>query len=72
MCSNASLPRKVEATAADVAERLARAIDECAAAAHHPGGAVQTDLAARLAELWAMLAAADPELAACTARYDAS
>ena len=69
MCSNASPPRRVETAAADVAAQLARAIDQCVAAGSHPGGAAETDLTRCLAALWAILTDADPELAACTARY---
>jgi hypothetical protein len=48
-----------------VEERLAqigRAIDEVAAAAAAPGAGLD-DLAARLAEIWAMVAEIDPALA---------
>jgi hypothetical protein len=69
MCSNASMPGQDRTAAADVAAQLASAIDECAAAAHHPADAAEPDFAGRLAAIWAMLTAADPELAACTARY---
>jgi hypothetical protein len=72
MCSNASAAGKLAAGAADVAAQLAMAIDECAAAARRPGRAAETDLAGRLAAVWAILTAADPELAACTARYAGS
>jgi hypothetical protein len=60
MCSNDS--------PADLAERLGSAIDEVAAVAD---GADQPDaeVAARLAAAWALITAADPELAERTARY---
>lgn len=72
MCSNASSPGQDGAAAAEVAAQLASAIDECAVAAHHPAGAAEPDLAGRLAAVWAMLTAADPELAAIAARYTRS
>ena len=55
-----------------MAERLARAIDECAAAAYDPGWAAEPELAGRLAALWAMLTDADPDLADRAARYSGS
>jgi len=61
MCSNDAAP--------DLAIRLGDAIDELAAAAVGPGGAAERDLATRLAAVWALIAAADPELAERTARY---
>jgi hypothetical protein len=69
MCSNIATPGSVTAVAADVVERLARAIDDCAAVARHPSAASEPDLAERLATLWTMLTDADPELAARTAKY---
>ena len=69
MCSidgAASPPAHAEA---DLAARLARAIDDLAAAAATGAGADDQDLAALLAQAWAMVAAADPSLAARTARY---
>jgi hypothetical protein len=69
MCSNVDVPGQAGAAAAEVAAQLASAIDECAAAAHRSGGAAEPDVSGRLAAMWAMLTAADPELAACTARY---
>lgn len=65
MCSNASLPDP----AADLATRLAAAIDDLAAAGDDYDDAAQRDLAVRLASAWAMITAADPELASRTARY---
>ena len=70
MCSNDS--------AASLAARLGSAIDELAAAAGATGAAgpagaadqlADCDVAARLAAAWALIAAADPELAERTARY---
>ena len=72
MCSNASRPGPAGAAAAEVAAQLASAIDECASAARRSGGAAEPDLSGRLAEIWAMLADADPELAARAARYAGS
>ena len=72
MCSSVSSPGGLKGAAAEVAAKLAGAIDECAAAAHSSGGAEGPDLTTRLAAMWAMLTDADPELAACTARYSRS
>jgi hypothetical protein len=54
-------------TAEELAVRLRAMIDELAADA--TTGAADDELAARLASAWALLADADPELAARTARY---
>jgi len=62
-------PCCVTAAAADVAARLATAIDDCAAVARHPSAASEPDLAERVASLWTILTDADPELAARTASY---
>jgi hypothetical protein len=70
MCSNVSQPDQAAAET-ELATRLAAAIDELAAAAAGDAGA-DSDLAQRLARAWAMIAAADPELAARTARYSRS
>jgi len=72
MCSKGEPPGQATTRAADVAERLARAIDECAAAAYDPGWAAEPELAGRLAALWAMLTDADPDLADRAARYSGS
>jgi hypothetical protein len=72
MCSkviSAGWPARREA---DLATRLAAAIDELAAAAGTDQEAADSDLAERLARAWAMITAADPELAARTARYSRS
>jgi hypothetical protein len=61
MCSN-ELP-------AGLAARLGSAIDALAAAADDADQAEDSDVAARLAAAWALIAEADPELAERTARY---
>ncbi|HUD78583.1 MAG TPA: hypothetical protein VMR00_12085 [Streptosporangiaceae bacterium] len=66
MCSNAGEQRP---PAADLASQLAAAIDELAAAISANADDAAPDLAARLAGAWAMITAADPELAARMARY---
>jgi hypothetical protein len=72
MCSTASSPGQVTTGTADVAERLARAIDECAAAARQAAGAADADVAGRLAAIWGILTESDPELADRAARYAGS
>jgi hypothetical protein len=84
MCSNASRSGAPTRPEPDLATRLAAAIDELAAAAdsqvdadkdgtdqdNAPAGTTTgQDMAERLARAWAMIAAADPEMAARTARY---
>ena len=66
MCSNGAH------TEADIATRLAAAINELAAAATGDQDAAGANLAERLARAWATIVAADPELAARTARYSRS
>jgi hypothetical protein len=66
MCSNGGH------TEADIATRLAAAINELAAAATGDQDAAGGNLAERLARAWATIVAADPELAARTARYSRS
>jgi hypothetical protein len=68
MRSNARPPD----AAADLATRLAAAIDALTFAEDDADDAAGSDLAARLASAWAMITAADPELAARTARYSRS
>jgi hypothetical protein len=68
MCSNAGQPAVAHA-GADLAARLAATIDELAAAASAEADAGSPDVAERLARAWTMITAADPELAARTARY---
>jgi hypothetical protein len=68
MCSNVSPPN----SAADLATRLAAEIDALTSAGDDADDAAESDLAARLASAWAMITAADPELAARTARYSRS
>ena len=67
MCSNVS--RTAGASPAALAEQLATAIEECAAAVRSQEGAAAGELAGRLAATWAMLVRADPEMAARMARY---
>jgi hypothetical protein len=75
MCSNASQsgPARAEAElAAQLAvtiDEFAVTIDELAAAASSDADAASPDIAERLVRAWAMIKAADPELAARTARY---
>ena len=66
MCSNGGR------TETDIATRLAAAINELAAAATGDQDAADDNLAERLARAWATIVAADPELAARTARYSRS
>jgi hypothetical protein len=54
---------------ADLAEQLAAAIEECAAAVRSTDGAAAGELAERLAAAWAMLTRVDPDMAARMARY---
>jgi hypothetical protein len=62
MCSNESPP--------DLAALLGTAIDEVAAAAASAADQpADPEVTARLAAAWALIAAADPELADRTARY---
>ena len=69
MCSKAG-PH--EPTAADTAAAVARAVDTLAAAITAGDDATGPEFAAQLAGAWAMITAADPELAARTARYSPS
>jgi hypothetical protein len=69
MCSNA-VPR--EPSAADTAAEVARAVDSLAAAITAGDDATGPEFAAQLAGAWAMITAADPELAARMARYSPS
>ena len=66
MCSNVS---RIAATRAEseLAARLAAEIDDVAAAAD--ADAASADVTSRLAQAWAAIAAADPDLAARTAEY---
>ena len=68
MCSNAR-PFRDTSPAAGLAERLAAAIEDCAAAVRSQDGEPAGELAGRLAAAWAMLTRADPEVAARMARY---
>ena len=69
MCSNAGLH---EPTAADTAAAVARAVDTLAAAITAGDDATGPEFAAQLADAWAIITAADPELAARMARYSPS
>ncbi len=69
MCSNVWATADASATPADLAEHLATAIEECAAAVRSEEGAAAGELAGRLAAAWAMLTRADPEMAARMAKY---
>jgi hypothetical protein len=69
MCSNAWTATDANTPPEDLAEQLATAIEECAAAVRGQEGAAAGDLAGRLASVWAMLTRADPEMAARIARY---
>jgi hypothetical protein len=68
MCSKAGQPANSPAEA-ELAARLAAAIEDFAAAARTDADTASLDLAARLARAWAMVTSADPELAARAARY---
>ena len=65
MCSNPSGGAGDEG----LADRLGSAIDDVAAVANAGEQAPDDELAARLAAAWALIAAADPELADRTALY---
>jgi hypothetical protein len=69
MCSNVWTAADAGAPRADLAEQLATAIEECAAAVRSQEGAAAGELAGRLAAAWAMLTRADPDVAARMARY---
>jgi hypothetical protein len=68
MCSNGgrSNTRRAEA---ELAARLAAAIDELASAVRADQDVASPDVAEHLVRAWAVITAADPELAARTARY---
>jgi hypothetical protein len=74
MCSKDVEPARTDParSVADIASRLAAAIDELAATANGDQDAAAGELAERLALAWAMIVSADPELAARTARYSRS
>ena len=68
MCSKTAPAGTPDPPPADLASRLGTAIDELAAAAgRHESGSQQ--LTERLAQAWAMITAADPELASRASRY---
>jgi hypothetical protein len=66
MCSNEGrvVPPRADS---ELAARLAAEIDDLAAAAD--ADAASSDVTSRLARAWAMITAADPDLAARTAEY---
>ncbi len=66
MCSNGDYGAPTGAES-ELAARLAAEIDEVAAAADVD--AASPDVTSRLARAWAMITAADPDLAARTAEY---
>ena len=68
MCSNAGGGGE---PVTDVGDRLSQAIDELAAAVQTGDLLTGNELAAKLANAWALVTAADPELARRTARYQA-
>jgi hypothetical protein len=69
MCSNSQTAAHAARTSDDLAEQLAAAIEECAAAVRGQDGIAAGELAQRLAATWAMLTRADPEVAARMATY---
>ncbi len=69
MCSKKRTAVGASTPAADLAEQLATAIEECAAAIRSQDGAAASELAGRLAAVWALLTRADPEMAARIASY---
>ena len=69
MCSKTGLGAP---SAADTAAAVARAVDTLAAAITAGDDATAPEFAAQLAGAWAMITAADPELAARMARYSPS
>jgi hypothetical protein len=71
MCSNVGRTAQAR-TEADLSAQLAAAIDELAATVGPDADEASADVAARLVRAWAFVTAADPELAARTARYSHS
>jgi hypothetical protein len=69
MCSNGG---SHQLSAGDIAAEVARTVDELAAALSAGDDAGDQQIAAQLAGAWAMITAADPELAARMARYSPS
>lgn len=69
MCSSVSPSARLAGPAARLAALLTVAIDDCAAAVRQPGAAAEPEFARRVAAVWAILADADPDLAARAARY---
>jgi hypothetical protein len=71
MCSNVGRPGQARSEA-EVSAQLAAAIDELAATVGADADAASADVADRLVRAWAIVTAADPELAARAARYSRS
>ena len=71
MCSMEAQTAPARAEA-ELAVRLAAAIEELAAAAGAAVDGASPDVASCLARTWAMVTAADPELAARAARYSST
>jgi hypothetical protein len=69
MCSIARGADTNDSATGDLAATIARMIDAVADAAGAPEDVECPDIAARLASAWAIIAAADPEIAARSARY---
>jgi hypothetical protein len=69
MCSNSDTAAEAGVSTADLADQLAAAIEECAAAVRSQDGAATGELAERLAAAWTTLTRADPEVAARMSRY---
>jgi hypothetical protein len=74
MCSNGGSRQlsTEDIAAADIAAAVAKATDELAAALSAGDDAASQGIAAQLAGAWAMITAADPELAARMDRYSPS
>jgi hypothetical protein len=68
MCSNLA-DEGPPADPADLPVRLRRLIDELASAGATQGVAASPEFTEQLARAWAIIAAADPELAERAARY---
>jgi hypothetical protein len=66
----AGYPSRVCSIKGDAIERIAEAIDQLADDAQREGSGA--DLAARIADIWLMVTALDPELARCQRGYTAS
>lgn len=71
MCSNVGRTARTR-TEAELSAQLAAVIEDLAATVGPDADAASVDVAERLVRAWAMITAADPELAARTARYSRS